>query len=115
VGVEVYGKEWIFGYSPSGPGVGAIQPLSHPDHNFRETIDMGSTELSLEDVAFVIHSLRREYTGLSYNLLSRNCCHFADALCQSLGVGSIPEWICRLAKRRRRAYTGRSDAQGVGR
>lgn len=97
VGVEVYGREWMFGYSADGCGIAHTGPLSYGMHHFRETINMGSTELSASEVACVVHALRRAFPGLSYHLTQRNCCHFADALCQGLGVGSIPAWICRLA------------------
>ncbi|CAE7283269.1 unnamed protein product [Symbiodinium sp. CCMP2592] len=33
-----------------------------------------------------------------YDLLRRNCCHFADDFARRLGVGGIPGWVMRLAK-----------------
>merc|ERR1712194_720802 len=39
-----------------------------------------------------------EYPGHDYDLLRRNCTHFADDFCQRLGVGGIPGWIHRLAR-----------------
>ena len=38
------------------------------------------------------------YPGGDYDLLRRNCCHFADDFARRLGVGGIPSWIMRLAK-----------------
>ena len=37
------------------------------------------------------------WPGDAYALLQRNCCHFCDALCRSLGVGPIPAWVNGLA------------------
>ena len=37
------------------------------------------------------------WPGEAYALLQRNCCHFCDALCRSLGVGPIPAWVNGLA------------------
>ncbi|CAE7641900.1 desi2 [Symbiodinium sp. CCMP2592] len=38
-----------------------------------------------------------KWSGPSYNVFRRNCCHFADEVCEILGVGNIPEWTYRLA------------------
>jgi len=99
-GVEVNGLEWSFAYQPHATryGVESFHPKSHPNHHFRQTIMMGSTECSEEEIAKIIADMVEEYPGNDYDLLRRNCCHFADELCQRLGVGCIPSWIYRLAR-----------------
>eukprot|EP00439_Symbiodinium_sp_Y106_P023552 s2722_g2.t2 len=84
-GVEVNGLEWCFGYSGSEthPGVACVEPRGHPQHHYRQTVAMGYTRLSGEE---------------DYDLLRRNCCHFADDFARRLGVGGIPGWVMRLAK-----------------
>jgi len=99
VGVEVNNQEWCFGYSNSDtkPGVACVMPKRHPNHHFRQTVFLDYTNLTAEDVAAVIGDLMEEYPGPDYDLLSRNCCHFADDFCCRLGVGHIPGWIHRFA------------------
>lgn len=99
-GVEVVGKEWSFAYTDSVwvDGVSNCEPKAHSDHHFRQTIQMSPTNLSVSEIECVIESLAKEYPGTSYNILRKNCCHFADDFCQRLGVGSIPGWLYRLAR-----------------
>jgi len=99
VGVEVNNLEWCFGFSGSHtkPGVSCVMPRGHPNHHFRQTVFLGYTELSPEDISTIISDLIEQYPGPDYDLLSRNCCHFADDFCCRLGVGHIPNWIHRFA------------------
>mmetsp|Transcript_54648 Transcript_54648/g.137977 ORF Transcript_54648/g.137977 Transcript_54648/m.137977 type:complete len:464 (-) Transcript_54648:109-1500(-) len=99
-GVEVNGLEWSYGYSPSEsrPGVSCVEPQSHPQHHYRQTVELKRTNLPAESIADVISQLIEEYPGTDYNLLRRNCCHFADEFCKRLGVGGIPGWVHRLAR-----------------
>ncbi|CAE8657244.1 unnamed protein product [Polarella glacialis] len=99
-GVEVIGEEWSFGYTPSVKykAVNPDKPKMHPDHNYRQTVVMPKTKLSFLEIQKVINELTDEFHGPSYDLLRRNCCHFADEMCQRLGVGRIPAWVYRLAR-----------------
>jgi len=97
VGVQIGSREWAFGYKPSGTGVFWTPPLFPGQHHFRETIDMPPTTLSRTEIAEVMTSLEIKWSGPSYNVFRRNCCHFADEVCEILGVGNIPEWTYRLA------------------
>jgi len=99
-GVEVNDMEWCFGFSASKthPGVACIEPKTHPQHHYRQTVDMGYTRCSPADVIEIVDQLLEEYPGDDYDLLRRNCCHFADDFTRRLGVGGIPGWVMRLAK-----------------
>jgi hypothetical protein len=99
VGVEVNDSEWCYGASLSDtkPGVGCVLPRKHPNHHFRQTVKLGYTTLTGEEIASLISDLIEEYPGTDYDLLARNCTHFADDFCQRLGVGPIPGWIRRFA------------------
>jgi len=92
-GVEVYGKEWCFGPG----GICWLQPQSCPHHSYREPINMGKTRMSSRDVDSLIKQLVRAWPGQSYDILTRNCCHFSDELCRRLGMGPIPDWVLSLA------------------
>lgn len=98
-GVEVNGLEWSFDFQPRVhiPGVSCVLPRMHQQHKYRETIVLQPTPLSAVAISNVISQMLEEYPGHDYDLLRRNCCHFADDLCQRLGVGGIPPWVHRLA------------------
>mmetsp|Transcript_38945 Transcript_38945/g.70906 ORF Transcript_38945/g.70906 Transcript_38945/m.70906 type:complete len:494 (-) Transcript_38945:58-1539(-) len=99
-GVEVNGLEWCFGYCPGAgaPGIECVRPKGHPNHHYRQSVFLGRTPMSAEQIAAVLGDLVEEYPGRGYSLLRRNCCHFADEFCQRLGVGNIPGWVHRLAR-----------------
>ncbi|CAK9024068.1 unnamed protein product [Durusdinium trenchii] len=99
-GVEVNGMEWCFGFSGSKthPGVCCVEPKAHPAHHYRQTVDMGYTRCAPEEVTEIIQHMLEEYPGDDYDLLRRNCCHFADDFTRRMGVGGIPGWVMRLAR-----------------
>merc|ERR1719401_2506957 len=60
---------------------------------------MGQVLLSEDDIRSILWRLEEAgWRKGNYNVLTRNCCHFCNAFCKSLGVGAIPEWITSLAK-----------------
>jgi len=97
-GVEVYGIEWGFGMSEDTiSGISWCKPGMHPDHTFRETLSMGYTLFSRDDVFALVEDMKKEWTGRSYHILERNCHHFSDAFCKRLNVAGLPNWINNLA------------------
>jgi len=115
VGVEIDGLEWSYGCSTveTVPGVSCTLPRQHPQHHFRQTIGGRRTQLSPEDVADIISQMIEEYPGDDYDLLRRNCCHWADDFCQRLGVSRIPGWVHRLARVGARLDGALQVAQGL--
>lgn len=99
-GVEVHGLEWSYGATrrETLPGLICVLPRADPNHHFRQTVYVGRTKLSMEKVASIITDLIEDYPGNAYDVLRRNCCHFADDFCHRLGVGAIPAWVQRLAR-----------------
>eukprot|EP00931_Biecheleriopsis_adriatica_P107080 TRINITY_DN81416_c0_g1_i1.p1 TRINITY_DN81416_c0_g1~~TRINITY_DN81416_c0_g1_i1.p1 ORF type:complete len:611 (-),score=127.74 TRINITY_DN81416_c0_g1_i1:11-1822(-) len=97
IGVQVGVKEWAFGFKPQGSGVYWTPPFSHDQHHWRESIVLEAVCLKEETIDAILSELEEEFAGRSYNLFRRNCCHFADELCQRLGAGRVPEWTYRLA------------------
>jgi len=96
VGVEVHDLEWTFS---ADCGVSHQKPLEPwGTHVFRESLEIGSTNMSAEEVHNLCFMMWKKWKPASYELYTRNCCHFADALCIELGVGSIPDWTNNLAK-----------------
>eukprot|EP00746_Dinoflagellata_sp_MGD_P010261 gnl/MRDRNA2_/MRDRNA2_121123_c0_seq1.p1 gnl/MRDRNA2_/MRDRNA2_121123_c0~~gnl/MRDRNA2_/MRDRNA2_121123_c0_seq1.p1 ORF type:complete len:279 (+),score=47.89 gnl/MRDRNA2_/MRDRNA2_121123_c0_seq1:97-933(+) len=105
VGVEVYGREWSYGWG-KGPGVACSMPRVHRKHRFRCTVPMERTPLSDGDVADIIGNLVELWPGEEYDWLHRNCCTFANAFTEALGVGRIPAWIDRFARGASAATSG---------
>lgn len=99
-GLDVGGLEWSFSCcgAPGVTGVACDVPRCHPQHHFRQTVKLGTTQLSHGDIAGIVANLFEEYMGIEYDLLRRNCCSFAEDFSQRLGTGPIPAWVHRLAK-----------------
>jgi hypothetical protein len=97
-GVEVFGKEWSYrGANRVGTGVFNCQPRHCMSHTYCESVPMGETYLSEGEVTALLSWLESEWAALAYSVLRHNCCHFADILCNHLGVGAIPSWVKSLA------------------
>jgi hypothetical protein len=97
-GVEVNGLEWSFGFCINKTGVTCTKPRVHREHHYRQSVELRSTRMSPDEITHLISELVEDYPGDSYDLLRRNCCHFADDFCIRLGVGNIPGWVYRLAR-----------------
>lgn len=96
--VEICGVEYSFGFCAEGTGIYSATPKISPGYRYRCTIEMGSVSLRPSEAYSIIHSLANVWLGSTYNILERNCCHFAIALCNELGVEeSVPPWINALA------------------
>lgn len=96
--IEVYHQEWSFGSTKADiSGIYRSEPKECSMHEFRESIFLGDCQKEPRELAEILHSMKAEWMGRSYDLLDRNCCHFSDALAQKLGVGEIPHWVNRLA------------------
>lgn len=93
-GIEILGTEYSFA---SGAGIFDSAPKEVPNAQFRESILMGVYEGSSSDVRNVVSDLRSEWSGDSYNLILKNCNHFANALCWALLNKTIPGYVNRLA------------------
>ncbi|CAG8538906.1 4147_t:CDS:2 [Racocetra persica] len=88
-GVEVYEKEYNFGgHDFDSTGVFVMKPRMGPPN----------VTFNKEDVKSVIDGLSKEWSGNSYNLLTRNCNHFTSELCNILVGKPAPNWINRAAK-----------------
>lgn len=104
VGVEVFGAEWSYGVN----GVSSSTPRTVDGHVYRGTVILGRT--TLIDFTREVHVMCRTWLGSEYDLIGQNCCSFAAALCQRLGVGPLPPWVDRFA---RALQSGRAAGRGV--
>mmetsp|Transcript_82236 Transcript_82236/g.142907 ORF Transcript_82236/g.142907 Transcript_82236/m.142907 type:complete len:217 (+) Transcript_82236:78-728(+) len=92
VGVEIYGTEYYFG----GDGVCATEPRISEKHVYHQSIPMGLVALSPSEVELTIDVLSYVWNGDDYDMLDKNCCSFAEALCLELVGVSIPAWVSRF-------------------
>jgi len=98
-GVEVFGREWSFGLDREQGSSGIIwgEARTNPQHNFRETLQLGYTTCSPKKVIQIIDEMRDEWSGESYDPMRRNSHHFSEALCSRLGASGLPAWLHDLA------------------
>jgi len=97
-GVEVYGKEWSYGFTYKDTGIFAVVPKECAGPTFRESLCQGETSLSEEEVDKLISELKPDWIGTEYDLLRHNCCVFSNAFCERLGVKALPKWVTNLAQ-----------------
>ncbi|KAG8485916.1 hypothetical protein CXB51_020217 [Gossypium anomalum] len=96
--IQVYGDdEWSFGFYEQGSGVFCCPSRKHPLYTYHEFMVLGRTNSSIFKVNQILRELSREWPGTSYDLLSKNCNHFCDELCERLGIQKPPGWVNRFA------------------
>jgi len=97
-GVEVYGKEWSFGFTNDGSsGIFSCPPQRCKTHAYREAVPMGETFLSQTEVESLLLSMAMMWRGRHYDVLRRNCTHFCEEFCSKLSVGPVPAWVGNMA------------------
>ncbi|XP_022729887.1 deSI-like protein At4g17486 [Durio zibethinus] len=98
-GVQVHGVEYGFGaHEHSATGIFEVEPRQCPGFTFRKSILIGRTDLGPKDVRAFMEKLAREYSGNTYNLITKNCNHFCNDVCIQLTGKPIPRWVNRLAR-----------------
>ena len=82
------------GHEYNSSGVFATNPRDAPGPViFRESIVVGETTLSQQEVQQLVHSMGETYKGNRYHLLQRNCNHFSDELSTRLTNKHAPGWV----------------------
>jgi deubiquitinase DESI2 len=95
LGVEISGREYTFA---SGAGVFNHEPMAVPGQaKYRESVDLGTYTGTTRDFERILDDLKADYVGSTYNILTRNCNHFANAFVMRLLSKPIPSYVNRLA------------------
>lgn len=93
-GVEILGSEYSFA---SGGGIFDSTPKQAAGARFRATIEMGAYDGGQAELQRAISELRDSFGPDDYNLIRKNCNHFANALCWKLLRRTLPGHVNRLA------------------
>jgi hypothetical protein len=99
-GVVINGKEYAYGghQRPGVTGVYWTKPKTDPPGGtFRCEILHGFTLANEDEIEATLRIASDEYSGTSYNILTRNCNHFTSYLCQRLTGSPAPGWLNRAA------------------
>lgn len=97
--VIVHGLEYGFGaHEYPSSGVFEVEPRSCPGFIFRRSILLGSTNMTRSELRSFMEHLSNDYHGDTYHLISKNCNHFTEEVCQRLTGKPIPGWVNRLAR-----------------
>ena len=93
-GLQLGNTEYSFG---SGAGIFEGEPRNAPGATFRESIVLGETTLSQNEIDRRLSKLRDEFRGDRYDIVRMNCNSFTDRFAHSLLGYGIPGWVNRLS------------------
>jgi len=97
-GVQLGEIEYAFGgHEFDFSGIFTVEPRVTPGVVFRESIELGETNLNSREIQALADSLAPKYFGNTYNLFTKNCNHFSDEFCKKLLNKSIPNYVNRMA------------------
>ncbi|KAK5168426.1 uncharacterized protein LTR77_006996 [Saxophila tyrrhenica] len=99
-GVVIRNKEYAYGghNRRNVTGVYWTKPnFEPPGGTFRCSILQGFTFRTEAEIDAIVKEVSDEFLGTNYNLLTNNCNHFTNALCERLTSKPAPAWLNRAA------------------
>ena len=93
-GIEILGTEYSFA---SGGGIFESSPKDAPGARFRVSVELGAYDGGQAELQKALSELRDDFGPDDYNLIRKNCNHFANALSYRLLQRGIPAYVNRLA------------------
>lgn len=101
-GVEVYGVEYGYGGHPF-PFSGVFEMIPKDTEElgetfrFKESVEIGRTDFTKSEIDQIIQLIGREFRGIDYHLINKNCNTFSSKFCKTICGEDIPGWVNRLA------------------
>jgi len=95
-GVEVCGEEWFFAWGESNrSGIMWNEPRGHQIHIYHDSVLMGETPFSDEEIRQLLVRIRQRWPANSYHPITRNCVTFAEEFIAELGANEepFPDWV----------------------
>lgn len=94
-GVEVLCDEWFFAWGETDcSGVLCNEPKNHQVHVYKESLSMGDSPLTEDEVKTVIGEAMDDWPANTYHPVSRSCVNFAQDFLQRLKVPEpFPDWV----------------------
>jgi hypothetical protein len=101
-GVEVNGVEFGYGGHPfSFSGIFEMSPKDSDElgetFRYKETVEIGKTDFTKSEIDQIVMLLGRDFRGLDYHLINKNCNVFASKFSKTICGEDIPPWVNRLA------------------
>ena len=98
-GVEINGLEYSYGgnFTHNGTGVFSQSPLEVEGALYRESFLMGVVK-DHGKIDETLSVLRSEFKANEYNLITKNCNHFSEALTLQLLGKRIPSFVNRASR-----------------
>lgn len=93
-GVQIGGQEYTFA---SGSGIFTHSPKEAGGARFRESVEIGTYTGSNSDIESILSSLRPVFQGKDYNVITKNCNHFAEEFLNRVVGRGLPGHVNRLA------------------
>ena len=98
-GVAVGGREYAYGYCPEGSGVYTTAPGENPMYVSPRRGAARIGRAAPRELDARLRALRARWAGDGYDLLQRNCNHFAEDMARELGCEQLPPgYVNRLAR-----------------
>ncbi|KAH8650166.1 PPPDE putative peptidase domain-containing protein [Xylariales sp. PMI_506] len=100
-GVVINGREYAYGGHDRSNTTGVYWTPPRtvpPGGSFRMEILHGFTFATEVEIDAIIKRTSEDFQGTSYNLLTKNCNHFTQTLCERLTGRRGPTWLNRAAQ-----------------
>lgn len=75
-----------------------MEPRNCPGFTYRNSILVGTTDMTAHEFRTFIENCADDYNGDTYHLIVKNCNHFSNDVCCRLTGKDVPSWVNRLAR-----------------
>ena len=90
-------EKWSYGNGVDGAGIFSGEPKQCEAHHYKESIVLGTTQMSEDAVLDLVSQMEPQWPGSDYDLRRRNWVLFTAEFAKRLGVNDVPCWVTDLA------------------